>query len=201
MLDMTSRYHQLFILGGCYGRRVDITPLAQTKNGELKKLKQDLDEIANSIAKQRSILNQMTNDQDEEYHQNMRASITSFQETPLTKIDQNLTQEHQQIVDVIASKTENLEQQLLSANDYLIDIDAKLDSWQSKASYQTFSVVENIEEEDQEWYVRELITIDRSIGKLVLLIEKMDLLIEKNNRVINRAQLKIKSDQLQSSTE
>ena len=83
----------------------------------------------------------------------------------------------------------------------MIDIDAKLDSWQSKASYQTFSVVENIEEEDQEWHVRELITIDRSIGKLVLLIEKMDLLIEKNNRVINRAQLKIKSDQLQASTE
>ena len=24
MLDMTSRYHQLYILGGCYGRRVDI---------------------------------------------------------------------------------------------------------------------------------------------------------------------------------
>ena len=89
----------------------------------------------------------------------------------------------------------------MQASDYLIDIDAKLDSWQSKASYQAFNVVENLDEEDQEWHVQELITIDRSIGKLVLLIEKMDLLIEKNERMINRAQLKIKSDQLQTFSE
>ena len=62
-------------------------------------------------------------------------------------------------------------------------------------------MVENLDEEDQEWHVQELITIDRSIGKLVLLIEKMDLLIEKNERMINRAQLKIKSDQLQTFSE
>ena len=91
------------------------------------------------------------------------------------------------MIDVISSKTENIEQQQMQASDYLIDIDAKLDSWQSKASYQAFNVVENLDEEDQEWHVQELITIDRSIGKLVLLIEKMDLLIEKNERMINRA--------------
>lgn len=94
----------------------------------------------------------------------------------------------------MTSKMDSIEQQHLQASDYLIDIDAKLDSWQSKASYQAFSVVENLDEEDQEWHVQELITIDRSIGKLVLLIEKMDLLIEKNERMMNRAQLKIKSD-------
>ena len=54
--------------------------------------------------------------------------------------------------------------------------------------------MDNIEEEDQEWHVQELIMIDRSIGKLVLLIEKLDLLIDKNERMMNRAQLKIKSE-------
>ena len=55
------------------------------------------------------------------------------------------------------------------------------------SSSQAFNVMDNFEEEDQEWHVRELIMIDRSIGKLVLLIEKLDLLIDKNERMMNRA--------------
>ena len=38
MLDMTFRYHQLYILGGCYGKKVEIYPLAKQKSAELKKL-------------------------------------------------------------------------------------------------------------------------------------------------------------------
>ena len=38
--------------------------------------------------------------------------------------------------------------------------------------------------------------IDRSLGKLVLLHEKIDLLIEKNDRLLNKATLKIKSESL-----
>jgi len=38
--------------------------------------------------------------------------------------------------------------------------------------------------------------VDRSMGKLVLLHEKIDLLIEKNDRLLNKATLKIKSESL-----
>ena len=55
-----------------------------------------------------------------------------------------------------------------------------------------------MDEEDQERPVQELILIDRSLGKLVLLLEKTDLLVEKNDRLINKATLKIKSEQLVS---
>ena len=38
--------------------------------------------------------------------------------------------------------------------------------------------------------------IDRSFGKLIILVEKIDLLIEKNDRLLNKATLKIKSELL-----
>ena len=38
--------------------------------------------------------------------------------------------------------------------------------------------------------------IDRSLGKLVLLHEKIDLFVEKNDRLLNKATLKIKSESL-----
>ena len=44
--------------------------------------------------------------------------------------------------------------------------------------------------------MQELITIDRSIGKLVFLVEKLDLLIEKNERLLCKATLRIKSESL-----
>ena len=49
--------------------------------------------------------------------------------------------------------------------------------------------------------MRELILIDRSISKLVMLQEKLDLLIEKNDRLLNKATLKIKSESLQHKCE
>ena len=56
-------------------------------------------------------------------------------------------------------------------------------------------------EEDSELPVQELILIDRSMGKLVMLQEKLDLLIEKNDRLLNKATLKIKSERLQHKCE
>jgi len=44
--------------------------------------------------------------------------------------------------------------------------------------------------------VQELITIDRSINKLVLMVEKIDLLVDKNERLMHKATLKIKSETL-----
>jgi len=44
--------------------------------------------------------------------------------------------------------------------------------------------------------VQELILIDRSFGKLILLVEKIDLMIDKNDRLLNKAILKIKSESL-----
>ena len=41
-----------------------------------------------------------------------------------------------------------------------------------------------------------MILIDRSISKLILLLEKNDLMVEKNDRLLNKAMLKIKSDSL-----
>ena len=116
-------------------------------------------------------------------------------------MDQEFTTEHQQIIDAMNEKTESLETQHQLAADYLSEIETLLDNWQSMASSPAFNVMDNIEEEDQEWHVTELIMIDRSIGKLVLLIEKIDLLIDKNERMMNRAQLKIKSEQLQLQSE
>ena len=44
--------------------------------------------------------------------------------------------------------------------------------------------------------MQELILIDRSFGKLILLVEKIDLMIDKNDRLLNTAILKIKSESL-----
>lgn len=44
--------------------------------------------------------------------------------------------------------------------------------------------------------MQELILIDRSFGKLILLVEKIDLMIDKNDRLLNKAILKIKSESL-----
>ena len=82
--------------------------------------------------------------------------------------------------------------------DYLHDIDAQLETWWARSEGQngSFSVLEDVDEEDQERLVQELILIDRSIGKLVLLLEKLDLLIAKNERLLHKAILKIKSESL-----
>lgn len=53
---------------------------------------------------------------------------------------------------------------------------------------QSFTVVENLDEDDQEWHVQELILIDRSMGKLVLFIEKIDMMIQRNERLIFKNQ-------------
>ena len=55
---------------------------------------------------------------------------------------------------------------------------------------------ENVDEDDQARPVRELICIDRSIGKLVILLERIYLMVEKNDRLLNKATLKIKSESL-----
>ena len=55
---------------------------------------------------------------------------------------------------------------------------------------------DSVNEEDQERPVQEVILIDRSMGKLVHLVEKIDMLIEKNDRLLNKATLKIKSESL-----
>ena len=47
--------------------------------------------------------------------------------------------------------------------------------------------------------MQELILIDRSIGKLVILVEKIDLLIDKNERLLNKAVFKIKLESLAQS--
>ena len=44
--------------------------------------------------------------------------------------------------------------------------------------------------------MQELILIDRSFGKLILLVEKIDLMIDKKDRLLNKAILKIKSESL-----
>ena len=49
ILELTSRYHQIFILGGCYGK-IEIKNLTVQKMNALKKLKQSLLEI-DTIAK------------------------------------------------------------------------------------------------------------------------------------------------------
>ena len=104
-----------------------------------------------------------------------------------------------QVVEEIKKKTLNLQTQQTLAMDYLNDIEAALESWHSDAELNhggSTSVLDNLEEEEQERAVQELIQIDRSIGKLVLLIEKLDLQVDKNERLLHKATLKIKSESL-----
>ena len=104
-----------------------------------------------------------------------------------------------QVVEEIKKKTLNLQTQQTLAMDYLNDIEAALESWHSDAELNhggSISVLDNLEEEEQERAVQELIQIDRSIGKLVLLIEKLDLQVDKNERLLHKATLKIKSESL-----
>ena len=85
------------------------------------------------------------------------------------------------------------------AMEYLTDIEAALETWHSDTELNnggSISVLNNLEEEDQERAVQELIQIDRSFGKLVLLIEKLDLQVDKNERLLHKATLKIKSESL-----
>ena len=57
-------------------------------------------------------------------------------------------------------------------------------------------MIDNVEEEGQEWHVQELITIDKSMSKLILYIEKIELMVEKNERLINKVLIRIKQESL-----
>ena len=97
-------------------------------------------------------------------------------------------------MEALRSKTDSLMNQQRVASDYLSDIEIQLETWH--AQQESFTIAEGtlgitIDEEEQERPVQELILIDRSLGKLILLQEKLDLLLEKNNRLLNKATLKI----------
>ena len=82
--------------------------------------------------------------------------------------------------------------------DYLNDIDGFLETWHqdSQAQSGSFNVLENVEEEDQERSLQDLIYIDQSICKLVLMVEKVDMQVDKNERLLHKATMKIKSESL-----
>ena len=72
-----------------------------------------------------------------------------------------------------------------------------LDNWQIQEDGLVFlTVIDNVDEEEQEYHVQELIMIDKSISKLVLYVEKMELMLEKNERLINKVLIRIKQEQL-----
>jgi hypothetical protein len=78
----------------------------------------------------------------------------------------------------------------------------QLDNWQTHdEDKEIFNIHEDMGEDFQEWHAQELILIDRSIGKLVLLVEKLDLLIDKNDRMVKKAQLKIEQEALTQMNE
>lgn len=110
--------------------------------------------------------------------------------------EEDLSKDHETIVESLKKKTQTLLSQQRTAQDYLADIESSLETWLAQKEGQSLNVLENVDEEDQEMCVQELILIDRSISKLVLLLEKNDLLIEKNDRLLNKAILKIKSEAL-----
>ena len=112
--------------------------------------------------------------------------------------EENLTADHDSIIEGIQKKTQALMSQQRLAFDYLNDIADQLETWHfvQEAKNGSFNVLDNVDEEEQERPVQELILIDRSMGKLVMLVEKIDLLIEKNERLLSKAVLKIKLESL-----
>ena len=72
-----------------------------------------------------------------------------------------------------------------------------LDNWQIQEDGLVYlTVIDNVDDLEQEYHVQELIMIDRSISKLVLYIEKMELMLEKNERLVNKVLIRIKQEQL-----
>lgn len=83
------------------------------------------------------------------------------------------------------------------AIDYLSDIEDTLESWYTQLESKqnsSLSVIDNLEEDDQASELQDLIQIDRSIGKLVLMTEKLDLLVKKNDRIVLKMTIQIKSE-------
>ena len=97
----------------------------------------------------------------------------------------------------LIQKTNNLRTQQKRASDYLHEIDSMLDNWQIQEDGLVYlTVIDNVDDLEQEYHVQELIMIDRSISKLVLYIEKMELMLEKNERLVNKVLIRIKQEQL-----
>ena len=193
---MTFRYCQLFTLGGCYGRVVNSNPLFEQKKGYLSIMKQGLEASKRLIDKQMILCNQFASTQ---YGNN---------DSPMAKklsfiAEEDLSSDHDQIIEALRKKTQFVQSQHSLAVEYLQDIEGSLETWSEEIESQsgTFNVQENVDEDDQVKPVRELIMIDRSMGKLVILLEKIDLLIEKNDRLLNKATLKVKSESLLQHSE
>lgn len=191
VLDMTFRYCQLYILGGCYGRVVRSQPLFEQKKSHLSYFRRSLEANRRLIEKQLRDCNQFTSAHSghDSPHEDKKLSLIA---------EEDLSTDHDQIIATIRKKTEAVMSQNQRATDYLNDIEAQLELWQAQSEGQSgsFNVLESVDEEDQERPVQELILIDRSVGKLVLLHEKIDLFIEKNGRLLTKATLKIKSESL-----
>lgn len=190
ILDMTFRYCQLYVLAGCYGRFGRTDPIFSDKQSCLSTLKHSLETSERLIEKQLTQCNQFSNP-------NMS------HDSPLQKklsfiTEEDLSSDHDQLVDAIRQKTQVLKNQHGVIVDYYNDIDATLETWHQESQDQSgsFNVLDNVEEEDQERCVRELITIDRSICKLVLMVEKIDMQVDRNERLLHKATMKIKSESL-----
>ena len=77
----------------------------------------------------------------------------SPKEKTLFSIEQeDLSTDHEQIIETIRKKTESLQGQQQIAMDYLIDIEAQLEAWQAQQEGQggSFNIPDHLDEEDQE---------------------------------------------------
>ena len=64
--------------------------------------------------------------------------------------EENLSKDHEQIIEAITKKTMSLVNQNKMAVDYLNDIEVQLEAWQAEQQDQngSFNVLDNVEEED-----------------------------------------------------
>ena len=64
--------------------------------------------------------------------------------------EENLSKDHEQIIEAITKKTMSLVNQNKMAVDYLNDIEGQLEAWQAEQQDQngSFNVLDNVEEED-----------------------------------------------------
>ena len=105
------------------------------------------------------------------------------------------------MVEGLKTKTKSLITQQGKALDYIQEIESMLENWQIQDEGLThLTVIDNVEEYEQEWHVQEVLIIDKSISKLVLFIEKIELMLEKNERIVNKQLIRIRQDSLSKAS-
>jgi hypothetical protein len=75
--------------------------------------------------------------------------------------------------------------------DYALEIETNMDRWQSQDDVEVMTILQGVDEEEQQWHVGEYLRLQVEIASLDIYNEKLGSLVAKNNRTIRSVELTI----------